>query len=62
MSRLPSLISQPCLENRHTCQKDGSPGRDTADMIRLVKEFDDVGVAISFLDDGINQRAQQEKW
>jgi hypothetical protein len=31
-------------------------------MIRLVKEFDDVGVAISFLDDGINQRAQQEKW
>ena len=29
-------------------------GRDTADMIRLVKEFDDMGVAIRFLDDGIN--------
>jgi DNA invertase Pin-like site-specific DNA recombinase len=29
-------------------------GRDTADMIKLVKEFDDMGVAIRFLDDGIN--------
>ncbi|USN51257.1 MAG: recombinase family protein [Myxococcales bacterium] len=29
-------------------------GRDTADMIRLVKQFDDIGVAIRFLDDGIN--------
>ena len=29
-------------------------GRDTADMIRLVKEFDDIGVAIRFLDDGTN--------
>lgn len=29
-------------------------GRDTADMIKLVKEFDDMGVAIRFLDDGID--------
>ena len=28
-------------------------GRDTADMIQLIKEFDDLGVAIRFLDDGI---------
>ena len=29
-------------------------GRDTADMIQLVKEFDEKGVAVRFLDDGIN--------
>lgn len=29
-------------------------GRDTADMINLIKEFDAVGVAIRFLDDGIS--------
>ena len=29
-------------------------GRDTADMIQLIKEFDDQGVAIRFLDDGIS--------
>ena len=28
-------------------------GRDTADMIRLIQEFDQAGVAIRFLDDGI---------
>ena len=28
-------------------------GRDTADMINLIKEFDEMGVAIRFLDDGI---------
>ena len=28
-------------------------GRDTADMIRLVQEFDQTGVAVRFLDDGI---------
>ena len=28
-------------------------GRDTADMIRLVQEFDQNGVAVRFLDDGI---------
>jgi DNA invertase Pin-like site-specific DNA recombinase len=29
-------------------------GRDTADMIALIKEFDNLGVAIRFLDDGIS--------
>jgi len=29
-------------------------GRDTADMIQLIKEFDQLGVAIRFLDDGIS--------
>ena len=29
-------------------------GRDTADMIRLIQEFDQNGVAVHFLDDGIN--------
>ena len=29
-------------------------GRDTADMIQLIKEFDDLGIAIRFLDDGIS--------
>lgn len=29
-------------------------GRDTADMIQLIKEFDEMGVAIRFLDDGIS--------
>ena len=29
-------------------------GRDTADMIQLIKEFDAMGVAIRFLDDGIS--------
>ncbi len=29
-------------------------GRDTADMILLIKEFDNMGVAIRFLDDGIS--------
>ena len=28
-------------------------GRDTADMVQLIKEFDQLGVAIRFLDDGI---------
>ena len=28
-------------------------GRDTADMIRLIREFDQNGVAVRFLDDGI---------
>lgn len=28
-------------------------GRDTADMIQLIKEFDSMGVAVRFLDDGI---------
>lgn len=29
-------------------------GRDTADMIQLIKEFDAMGVAIRFLDDGFS--------
>lgn len=29
-------------------------GRDTADMIQLIKEFDVLGVALRFLDDGIS--------
>ena len=29
-------------------------GRDTADMIALIKEFDQLGVSIRFLDDGIS--------
>lgn len=29
-------------------------GRDTADMITLIKEFDQLGVAIRFVDDGIS--------
>lgn len=29
-------------------------GRDTADMIQLIKEFDHMGVAIRFLDEGIS--------
>ena len=28
-------------------------GRDTADMIRLIQEYDQIGVAVRFLDDGI---------
>jgi DNA invertase Pin-like site-specific DNA recombinase len=29
-------------------------GRDTADMVQLVKEFNDIGVYLRFLDDGIS--------
>ena len=29
-------------------------GRDTADMIQLIKEFDSMGVSVRFLDDGIS--------
>ena len=29
-------------------------GRDTADMIALIKQFDSMGVSIRFLDDGIS--------
>ena len=34
-------------------RKLGRLGRDTADMIRLIQEFDQYGVAVRFLDDGI---------
>jgi DNA invertase Pin-like site-specific DNA recombinase len=36
-------------------------GRDTADMIQLIKEFDAVGVAVRFLDDGISTEGAMGK-
>jgi DNA invertase Pin-like site-specific DNA recombinase len=36
-------------------------GRDTADMISLVKEFDEAGVSVTFLDDGISTKGDTGK-
>lgn len=36
-------------------------GRDTADMIQLIKEFDEMGVSIRFLDDGISTEGTMGK-
>ena len=36
-------------------------GRDTADMIQLIKEFEKMGVAIRFLDDGITTEGTMGK-
>lgn len=36
-------------------------GRDTADMINLIKEFDEMGVAVRFLDDGISTEGTMGK-
>ena len=36
-------------------------GRDTSDMIQLIKEFDQIGVAIRFLDDGISTEGTMGK-
>ncbi len=36
-------------------------GRDTAEMIQLIKEFDDMNVAIRFLDDGISTEGAMGK-
>ena len=36
-------------------------GRDTADMINLIKEFDEAGVAIRFIDDGISTEGTMGK-
>lgn len=36
-------------------------GRDTADMVHLVKEFDAMGVHIRFLDDGISTEGEMGK-
>lgn len=36
-------------------------GRDTAEMIQLIKEFDETGVAIRFLDDGISTEGTMGK-
>lgn len=37
------------------------PGRDTANMINLIKEFDSLGVAERFLDDGISTEGKMGK-
>ena len=37
-------------------------GRDTADMIFLIKEFDNIGVTVRFLDDGISTADNMVKW
>jgi DNA invertase Pin-like site-specific DNA recombinase len=36
-------------------------GRDTADMVQLVKEFDAIGVSLRFLDDGISTEGAMGK-
>ena len=36
-------------------------GRDTADMVQLIKEFDAMGVSILFLDDGISTEGPMGK-
>ncbi|KMV67835.1 recombinase [bacteria symbiont BFo1 of Frankliniella occidentalis] len=36
-------------------------GRDTADMIQLIKEFDAQGVAVRFIDDGISTHGEMGK-
>lgn len=36
-------------------------GRDTLDMVQLIKEFDEIGVAIRFLDDGISTEGTMGK-
>ena len=36
-------------------------GRDTGDMIHLIKEFDQMGVAIRFIDDGISTEGTMGK-
>ena len=36
-------------------------GRDTADMIQLIKKFDETGVALRFIDDGISTEGTMGK-
>ena len=36
-------------------------GRDTADMVQLIKEFDTIGVGVRFLDDGISTEGTMGK-
>jgi len=36
-------------------------GRDTSDMIQLIKEFDELGVSVRFLDDGITTEGAMGK-
>ena len=37
-------------------------GRDTADMIQLIKEFNAQGVVVRFIDDGISTNGEMDKW
>ncbi|MDQ0431122.1 DNA invertase Pin-like site-specific DNA recombinase [Pantoea agglomerans] len=37
-------------------------GRDTADMIQLIKEFDTQGVAVRSIDDGMSTDGDMGKW
>ncbi|SCX60742.1 Resolvase, N terminal domain [Kosakonia sacchari] len=37
-------------------------GRDTDDLIQLIKEFDAQGVADQFIDDGTSTDGDWEKW
>jgi DNA invertase Pin-like site-specific DNA recombinase len=36
-------------------------GRDTSDMIQLIKQFDEMGVSVRFLDDGISTEGTMGK-
>ena len=36
-------------------------GRDTADLIQLIKDFDNMGVAVKFLSDGISTEGSMGK-
>jgi len=36
-------------------------GRDTADMVQLIKEFDEAGVSVKFMDDGISTEGTMGK-
>lgn len=36
-------------------------GGDTADMIQLIKEFDEIGVSIRFIDDGSSTEGVMRK-
>ncbi len=36
-------------------------GRDTADMVQLIRDFDDMGVSIEFIDDGISTEGSMGK-
>ena len=58
-----SLVDRPGLDLLRMKVEEGDAilvkkldrlGRDTADMIQLIKEFDAQGVAIRFIDDGIS--------
>lgn len=65
-----SKMERPGLETLRIKVEDGDLilvtkldrlGRDTADMINLIKEFDEMGVAVKFLDDGISTEGAMGK-